>query len=120
MANKKVTKKVQSHGKDETAVEAGTVPRTIDQILGDTGTWAYPGVTNAADYESGLRMMPFSDLMRHAANHGLVPIDDKNRLIKTLVGKFKEHWNSYNFSGPTSKAPTAISKEIAAILAQGR
>ena len=117
MANKKtkLESMTQSHGKTET-FEA----TTLDQILGDTGLSKY-GTMNVSEYKKKLDTMPKSDLQAHATKVGLVPIDDRERMIKRLVHEFTLYVAQYRYPVNKEKAPEApIEPEIAAILARGR
>lgn len=105
----------QTHGKTETYR-----PSTLEQILGDTGTTKY-GTMDAAVYEKQITNMPKTDLQAHATKVGLVPIDDRERMIKRLMHEFNLHVASYRHPGAKNKAPTGEpNDEVLSILARGR
>lgn len=103
----------QAHGQEETR------PTTLDQIWGDTGQSKY-GTMDEKVYNQQLVGMNKSDLQAHAIKVGLVPIDDRERLTKTLMHEFRMHVAS--FRHPKQKlAPAAqIPPEVTKILAEGR
>lgn len=104
----------QAHGKAE-----NFQPTTLDQIWGDTGTSKY-GTMDKVVYEQQLQEMNKADLQAHATKVGLVPVDDRNRLIKRLLHEFTLHVDAYRHPSAPAKAPVVVSSEVAKILAEGR
>jgi len=103
----------QITGKEETLV-----PTTLEQILGRTGSSKY-GTLDDQEYKSGLEVMNKADLQTHASEVGLVPIEDRNRLIKSLVNEFLAHAAKFQRTPQkkVNKKPTAIMEKI---LSRGR
>lgn len=105
----------QTHGKDETTFK----PTTLAQIWGDDGMSKY-GTMDAAVYEQQLKEMNKADLQAHATKVGLVPVDDRERLVKRLIQEFRVHVAAYRQPSTRSVKPVQISPEVAKILAEGR
>lgn len=82
-------------------------PTTLDQILGDTGMSRYKTL-NEDIYTQQLKDMAFSDLQRHATENGIIPTDDRARLINKLVAEFRNHVRKY--SHVTAPPPMDIQK----------
>ena len=60
-----------------------------------------------------------TDLQRHAAEVGIIPIDNKENLQKRLLGEFVKHTASYRI--PRVKHPVQpLSQKAKDILAEGR
>jgi len=78
----------QTHGKLENK------PITLDQIWGDDGKRKY-GTLDADEYNKYLLELNKSDLQAHAVKIGLVPIDDRETLIKRLKSEFRKHVSMY-------------------------
>jgi hypothetical protein len=115
-AKKKEKKKMmQAHGKEETFQKT-----TLDQVWGDTGNTRY-GTLNQEEYSGSLSEMNKSDLQAHAHLHGLVPIDDRNRLTKKLLSEFKKYVSGFKSpSSPTNPSSLkSVSKEASRILSEG-
>lgn len=112
MKQTKLNKAKQANG------QVDTQPTTLNQIWGDDGLSKY-GTFNLEEYTVQLTEMNKSDLFAHAAKLGVMPIDNRERLVKTLVKSFKEYCNSYH--QPKFIAPKLnVTKEIAKILSEGR
>lgn len=111
---KKLTEMKQAHGKQEKFV-----PTTLDQVWGDTGISKYKTLDEAA-YAAELAEMNKSDLISHACKVGVVPADDRERLIKKLLTQFKQHVSQYRVASLKPEAPKEVSKEVLKILAEGR
>ena len=79
----------QAHGKEETFQ-----PTTLDQIWGDTGISEYRTM-DEEEYRQEIDAMNKSDLQSHASKKGLIPIDDRNTLVKRLMDQFRSHVNQY-------------------------
>lgn len=109
--SKKLNSLKQTHGKIEN-------PVTLDQIWGDTGTSKY-GTLNHEEYEKYLRDLNKSDLQSHATKIGLVPIDDREKLVQRLSAEFRKYASVYN--KPKSKeSKNELSKKVKDILAEGK
>ena len=105
----------QTHGKDESR-ETG--PSTLDQIWGDTGMSKYKTLDQEV-YHKHLKSLNKTDLQRHAAEVGIIPIDNKENLQKRLLGEFVKHTASYRI--PRVKHPVQpLSQKAKDILAEGR
>ena len=81
-------------------------PVTLDQILGDTGTGRY-GTLDENVYTQQLKDMVWSDLQRHATENGIIPTDDRARLINKLIAEFRNYSRKYAHV----TAPPQITKE---------
>jgi len=112
-APKKVNKLNQVHGKEESAK-----PTTLDQIWGDTGLSKYRTL-EASEYEVYLKQLNKSDLQRHAAEMGIVPVDSREMLSNRLLKEFNRYVASFKM--PTANQNTGpISDEVRKILSEGR
>ena len=78
----------QVHGKVE--AENDIEINSLDQLWGSTGKGKY-GTIDAEEYAGNLQSLNKSDLQRHAAQFGIVPIDNRERLEKTLNAEFKRY-----------------------------
>jgi hypothetical protein len=104
----------QIHGKIETFQ-----PSTLEQILGGSGTGKY-GTLDEGEYQQQLNNMQKVDLQAHATQIGIIPIDDRERLVKRLLSEFRMHVGAYKRPQASGKTAQAIPPEIAKILAEGR
>jgi len=105
----------QTHGKLDTFQ-----PTTLDQIWGDSGASKY-GTMDEEIYAKQLTGMNKSDLQTHATKVGIVPIDDRERLTKTLMHEFRQFVASYRYpSVKAARGSQPVSSEVAKILAEGR
>ena len=112
-APKKVDELNQAHGKEETAK-----PTTLDQIWGDTGLSKYRTL-DATEYGTYLKQLNKSDLQRHAAEMGIVPVDSREMLSNRLLKEFNRYAASFRM--PTVNQNTSpISDEARKILSEGR
>lgn len=102
----------QTHGKIENR------PVTLDQIWGDDGKRKY-GTLDQAEYEKYLKDLNKSDLQAHAIKIGLVPIDDRETLVKRLKQEFKKHTSMY-LARPNVDNTSKLSKKSRDILSEGR
>jgi hypothetical protein len=109
--SKKLNSLKQAHGKLEN-------PVTLDQIWGDTGTSKY-GTLNYEEYENYLRDLNKSDLQSHASKIGLVPIDDREKLVKRLTSEFIKYASIYN-KPKLKEEKKSLSKKAKDILSEGR
>ena len=109
---KKILELKQTHGRAET-------PMNLDQLMGVTGMSEY-GTLDEKEYTGQLEEMNTHDLHEHAVGKGILPMDNRDRLVKTLMGEFKKHVAHYqapHLKTPKSKIP---GKNVASILAEGR
>lgn len=105
----------QTHGKVE-----GVRPTTLDQIWGDTGMSKY-GTFDAAVYRAQLSEMTKADIRVHARKMGIVPIDNREMLTKSLMRQFNLHVANYNRPQQNiSPALKTVPKEVLDILAEGK
>jgi hypothetical protein len=93
-------------------------PITLDQVWGDTGKNKY-GTLDQKEYEQKLNDYNKSDLQAHALKIGLVPIDNRENLIKRLKQEFIKHISQFR-TRPTIDNSKGNSKKIKDILAEGR
>jgi hypothetical protein len=107
----------QTHGKDEEAVKF--VPQTLEQVWGDDGTSKY-GTMNEEEYDQFLMEASRSDLHRHAIKVGIVAIDNLSLMRDRLMKEFKKHVASFRAPPQQPKKPKKISKEVQAILDEGK
>lgn len=101
----------QTHGQVEG-------PRTLDQVWGDTGEGKY-GTLVLAEYQKYLKELTKSDLQAHAVKIGLVPVDNRETLVKRLEREFNKHASLYK-SVPNKKDTKKLSKTAKDILAEGK
>ena len=87
----KIDKLSQVHGKK---VEQEYELTTLDQIWGDDGTGRY-GTMEIEEYKSEIDQMSRTDINAHAAQLGVIPVEDRVTLEKRLTDEFKRHVNSY-------------------------
>jgi hypothetical protein len=108
----------QTHGKEESETFA---PTSLEQILGITGQTKY-GTMDEGEYQNKLDNLSKSDLQAHATKIGIVPVDNRDRLIKTMMQQFRLHLSSFRHpKRPVGNANAKqVSPEIAKILALGR
>jgi len=119
MANsRKTTKKVkelkQTHGKDEASPKS----TTLDQIWGDTGLSKYKTM-EITEYRGSLKGMNKTDLQRHASEVGIIPVDNRDILVKRLEGEFNKYVANYRVPQVKSN-PRILSQEAKDILSEGR
>jgi hypothetical protein len=82
----------QVHGKEEE--DQKFEPTTLDQIWGDDGTARY-GTMNIEEYKAEIDQMSRTDINAHAADLGVIPVEDRTSLEKRLTEEFTRHVNSY-------------------------
>jgi len=102
----------QTHGKVENR------PITLDQIWGDDGKRKY-GTLDSEKYSQYLADLNKSDLQAHAIKIGLVPIDNRETLVKRLKTEFKKHISLYT-ARPNIDNVGKLSKKSKDILSEGR
>tara|TARA_B100002019_G_scaffold128042_1_gene110182 strand:- start:305 stop:685 length:381 start_codon:yes stop_codon:yes gene_type:complete len=112
-STKKVTELNQAHGKVE-----GPEPTTLDQIWGDTGLSKYRTL-DASEYEIYLKQLNKSDLQRHAAEMGIVPVDSREMLSNRLLKEFNRYVASFKMPS-ASKPNQPVSDKVKKILSEGR
>ena len=93
-------------------------PRTLDQIWGDSGQSKY-GTLVLAEYQKYLKELIKSDLQAHAIKVGLIPIDNRETLVKRLEKEFNKHVSLYR-PAPKTKNDIKLTKTTKDILAEGR
>lgn len=95
-------------------------PSTIDQLFGfDTGEKF--GTLNLSEYDERLNSMTLSELQDEARKINCPPIDDKERLKRSLRNEFRVYASNYKV--PKSPAPTDPSKVSAIVkklMAEGK
>ena len=101
----------QTHGQVES-------PRTLDQIWGDSGQSKY-GTLVLAEYQKYLKELTKSDLQTHAVKVGLIPVDNRETLVKRLEKEFNKHVSLYQ-PAPKTNNNIKLSKTARDILAEGR
>ena len=113
---KKDKKMMQTHAKEEKFVKT-----TLDQVWGDTGNTRY-GTVDEATYLNKIKEMNTTDLQAHAHLHGLVPIQDRERLTKVLMGEFRRYTSSFQApSSPLKPLSTSeVSPQSKKTLSEGR
>ena len=115
-ASEKIEDLNQTHGKDEMSEKMS--PSSLNQLWGDTGLSKYKTL-DEGEYTSYLKSLNKTDLHRHAAEMGVIPIENKENLYKRLLGEFTKHTASYRM--PKIKAPSKpLSRKAKDILSEGR
>lgn len=100
----------QVHGKVEK-------PITLNQVWGDDGTSRY-GTLDPKEYDNYLNNLNKSDLQTHAIRIGLVPVDDRNSLIKRLKVEFSRFSSQFKLRPDVKNKQ--VSKSSRDILSEGR
>ena len=103
----------QAHGKVE-----GPEPTTLDQIWGDSGLSKYRTL-DASEYEIYLKQLNKSDLQRHAAEMGIVPVDSREMLSNRLLKEFNRYVASFKMPS-ANKSTQPVSDKVKRILSEGR
>ena len=95
--------------------------RTLFQVLGYTGTDKY-GTMDVAEYAAQINAMNKSDLHKHAVEHSLLPIDNRDILEKRLVKEFEKHVASFEDVKETKFEPKnkSLNKQALDILSNAR
>lgn len=99
--------------------EEKTQPRTLAQFFGESIAGKYK-TTDESEYINFLKNLNKSDLQAHAIKCGLVPKDDRQRLVISLVKEFRRTVASYKPLPVLKQDNKKITPEIMRILAQGR
>ena len=110
----KISDLSQTHGKND-----DIEPTTLDQIWGDDGTSKY-GTLNEKEYLNKLDGMTKSDIYLHASKLGIVPIDDRKRLQKTLLSGFRKHVAKFKMPTQSDESQEKLPKNIREILEEGK
>ena len=113
-SKKKAKDMMQTHAKEEKPKAT-----TLDQIWGDTGNTKY-GTVDEATYHNKVSGMNTTDLQAHAHTHGMVPIQDRVRLIKLLMSEFRKYVSGFQRPPETNTPIQNVSEESAKTLAEGR
>jgi hypothetical protein len=113
-SEKKVKDMMQTHAKEEKFE-----PSTLDQVWGENVNTKY-GTIDEAQYLNKLHNMNTTDLQSHAHMHGLIPIQDRVRLVKVLVSEFRKYVSGFQKPAAPVNPPPNISDESARTLAEGR
>jgi len=111
---KKLDSLNQTHGKEETFE-----PTTLEQVWGDDGTAKYSTMDDS-NYEDQLNDMDKADIQSHAAQVGVIPVDNTELLKQKLMKEFHKHVNQYRRpTGPNDKN-SLPSEEVQKILREGK
>lgn len=95
-------------------------PTTLDQLLGYTGLAKY-GTMVEAEYIEMMQNLNKSDLHSHAIKHGIMPIENRQRLENTLVKEFRKYVNTFKQPKAAKDKNTKMpSQRVLDILAEGR
>ena len=105
----------QTHGK----VQGDFQPTTLEQIWGDEGLSRY-GTLSEEEYSKQLDEYNRTDLQSHAAKMGIVPLDDRTRLTKSLLAQFRAHVSGYQKPLDPKQSQKGVSEETSKILSEGR
>lgn len=114
MPRKKLNSLNQTHGKEEKFA-----PTSLDQVWGDTGLSKY-NTFSAEEYRAKLAEMNKADLRAHAAKMGIIPVDNRELIIKSLIRKFNQHVSAYQRPIIPQNKNKVLSKEALDILAEGK
>lgn len=96
-------------------------PNTIEQILQKNyaGLWKYKTM-NEAEYTLQLSQMSKSDLYTHATNIGILPNENRERLVRNLLKQFQAHVTSHKIPNVVETSQLNMTPDIAKILQGGR
>lgn len=109
----KLSQLKQTDGKLETE------PRTLAQFFGEKIQGKYH-TTDETEYVDFLKKLNTSDLRTHAIKCGLVPKDDRGRLVQNLTREFRRVVASYKPLPVVKDNKKVVSEETLRILARGR
>ena len=107
----------QTHGKQDKFA-----PTPLDQVWGESGLNKY-GTMDEEAYNNYLDTLTRVDLQMHASEVGIVPVDNRERLEKTLLGEFRKHVSAYTkpaTSDSEIKTRKDLDKTARQILDEGR
>jgi hypothetical protein len=110
---KKLEDLSQTHGKLEDIQY-----KTLDQIWGDDGSSKYK-TSNLQDYLNYLNDLSKSDLQNHASKIGLVPVDNREILVKRLETEFRKYISTFTTPKNTNNS-LDLDKETKDILSEGK
>ena len=105
---------IQTHAKEEKFQ-----PSTLDQVWGESVNTRYGELTEE-EYSTKIKEMNTTDLQAHAHMHGLVPIQDRTRLTKSLMSEFRRYVSGFRKPATPIKPPPNISNTASQILSEGR
>ncbi len=111
---KKRTPQFETHGQVDS-----DAPTNLEQIWGYNELARY-GTLDEKEYQGRLDEMNRTDLESHARAIGLVPIHDTTRLKKNLIREFQSFTVSLKKPVQSKLAPKTPTKEVDAILKEGR
>ncbi|MEK6880997.1 MAG: hypothetical protein AABY22_15370 [Nanoarchaeota archaeon] len=109
MKNKK-----QIDGKLET-----TEPSSLSQLWGETGLEKYK-TFNIDEYTTQINGLNKSDLDSHAHGLGLIPVENRQLLVKRLLDAFRQHIGQFRRPKSSTKGVKLPNKKVMDILAEGR
>lgn len=109
----KLSKLKQTDGQIETE------SRTLAQFFGETIQSKYK-TTSEEEYLAFLKEMNKSDLHRHAIKCGLMPKDDRDRLITSLIREFRRVVASYKPLPVIKQTNKPLPKQLSNFLAGQR
>ena len=116
--------KTNKNYRKNTNVSTGRVdkrnPSTIDQLFGfDDGNKF--GTLDYNEYEAKLDNMTLSDLQQEAEKINCPPIDDKERLKRSLKNEFRIYASNYNIpKSPPPTDPSKVSKVVKDFMSEGK
>jgi len=93
-------------------------PSSLEQIWGDSGLSKY-NTFDVNTYKQNLAEMTKADLQSHAVRVNIIPIDDREQLVKRLVREFNRHVGSFQ-QPVVKKNEVKPTKEVFKILSEGR
>ena len=108
----KMDKLSQVHGKKE---KQEYEPTTLDQIWGDDGTGRY-GTMDLEKYKSQIDDMSRTDINAHAADLGVIPVEDRLSLEKRLTDEFINHVSAYRKPLQKRKEDPGLEQKVKDIL----
>lgn len=95
-------------------------PTSLEAVWGGVNELSKYGTLDQGEYKTQLLEMNRTDLEAHARKIGLVPIPDTERLIKNLVREFESYAFYLRKPLKVKPAPQKPTKDIQAILGEGR
>lgn len=113
----------QLDGKLEDNFVNPTSPTTLDEIMGEYRSSRY-STNDINKYTEEIKQLNSTDLYRHAISVGIIPHDDRNRLIKNLITEFGKYHLVFNVprvdaSQYNQKKEQNVSPEVWKILREG-
>jgi hypothetical protein len=107
-------KPIEAHGKIESEK-----PTTLEQCWGSNEMAKY-GTINEQEYAAQIEEMNSTDLHAHARKVGVVVVESVARLRTNLLSEFRSYVTYLHAPATQASAPTKSSKEVQAILNEGR